>query len=71
MILKFDNFDNNRLLNNLKILSKVLRLVLKCPDLRFIQILWALGIVDSEDRFYEEPNITLKRMEERRKKNLV
>ena len=69
MILKFDKFDNNRLLDNLKILSEVLKLVLKCPDLRFIQVLWALGIVDSEDRFYEEPCVTLARIKRERRKS--
>jgi hypothetical protein len=29
-------------------------MVEKCPDMRFIQLLWALGIVSHEDRFYEE-----------------
>lgn len=32
-----------------------------CTDLRYIQILWNIGIVDSKDRFYEEPIDTLKR----------
>jgi len=34
----------------------------KCPELRFIQALWALNIVDREDRYYEEPDITLEKI---------
>ena len=32
------------------------------PELRFIQALWGLNIVDREDRFYEEPNVTLEKI---------
>ena len=32
------------------------------PELRFIQALWALIIVDREDRFYEEPSVTLEKI---------
>ena len=39
---------------NKYILDKVADMVEKCPDMRFIQLLWALGIVNHEDRFYEE-----------------
>ena len=34
----------------------------KCPELRFIQALWALDIVNREDRFYEEPDVTLEKI---------
>lgn len=32
------------------------------PQLRYIQNLWALNIIDNEDRFYEEPYDTLRRI---------
>ena len=44
----------NRYENNKKILTKIAEFIERCPDMRFIQLLWALGIVNSEDRFYEE-----------------
>lgn len=34
------------------------------PEMRFIQALWALGIVNNEDRFYEEPEVTLNKIKE-------
>ena len=60
-----------RQLFNLQIIQEILSMVLDEPDLRFIQILWALGLVDRDenmnikDRFYEEPEETLKRIKER------
>lgn len=57
---------------NLKILQKLFALIMNEPDLRFIQALWALKLVDRDegslsikDRFYEEPEDTLKRIESR------
>lgn len=32
------------------------------PELRYIQNLWALGIIDNIDRFYEEPYNTIVRI---------
>lgn len=57
----------NRQEANKKILEIVTSAVENNPDLRFIQILWKLGIIDSRDekildRFYEEPEETLKRI---------
>lgn len=65
----------NRQEANKKILEIVTSAVENNPDLRFIQILWKLGIIDSKkfgdekmfyekilDRFYEEPKETLKRI---------
>lgn len=52
---------NNKILNTLKVYLD------KYPDIRFIQALWNLGLIDRNDstyivdRFYEEPEITLKR----------
>lgn len=48
--------------DNLKILKKLESYLNKYPDIRFIQVLWSLHIVDRLDRFYEEPSITIKRM---------
>lgn len=49
---------------NLEILEEVKKFLEKQPDMRFIQALWALNIVDKEDRFYEEPEITLAKVKE-------
>lgn len=46
---------------NLEILGKLEGFLKEHPDFRFIQALWALGIIDRDennliiDRFYEEP----------------
>lgn len=60
-----------RQLNNLRIVQKLYDYVLDNPDLRFIQALWALGIINRkkdsfelEDRFYEEPEETLRKIKE-------
>lgn len=53
---------NERKENNLKILKKLESCLNEFPDIRFIQALWSLHIVDGLDRFYEEPSITIKRM---------
>ena len=64
---------NKRQEYNLKVLQKLFFLIIDEPDLRFIQALWALGIIDRDedlvikDRFYEEPEDTLERMEELKK----
>lgn len=49
---------------NLQILEEMKKFLEKQPDMRFIQALWALNIVDKEDRFYEEPEITLAKVKE-------
>ena len=61
---------NKRQENNLKIFQKLFTLIMDEPDLRFMQALWALKIIDRnddsleiKDRFYEESEETLKRME--------
>lgn len=58
----------NRQEYNRKIVSQISEMVEKCPDLRFIQILWALGIINHEDRFYEESNETNKIVDEKIKR---
>lgn len=52
----------SRLTDNQKILEILKEKVEEYPDLRFIQLLMNLDVVDHEDRFYEESNITLKRI---------
>lgn len=47
-------------------LLKILKEVVEAePQLRFYQLLVAVGIVDGVDRFYEEPDMTLARVKER------
>ena len=60
--------------NNLIILNILREYLENNPDIRFIQALWNLGIIDRDsiwnigeinnpiDRFYEEPDETLKRI---------
>lgn len=52
----------SRLSDNQKILEILKEKVEEYPDLRFIQLLMNLNVIDHEDRFYEESNITLKRI---------
>ena len=54
---------------NFKILSEIMHYVMNHPEIRFIQALWNVGIItrkndtlEVEDKFYEEPDETLKRM---------
>lgn len=56
---------------NLKVLDMIKELILKYPDMRFTQVLWAAGIFrrevgekDIEDTFYEESVDTFKKLEE-------
>lgn len=54
---------NDREFCNMILLDCIkLHYVLYGPNLRFIQMLWSYGIVDEEDRFYEEPYDTIKRI---------
>jgi hypothetical protein len=52
-----------RLNKNLELLHKITDFISNHPNYRFIQALWAMGIIDKEDRFYEESDQTLKRIE--------
>lgn len=65
----------NRIKANTKLLELLRETLCKNPELRFIQALWTLKIIDSKveegagheiivpvDRFYEEPAETLKRI---------
>ena len=46
---------------NYKCLDKLKELIEKYPDWRFTQIIFNVGL--AKDRFYEEPNETLKTLE--------
>lgn len=52
----------NHLENNLKINLEVLKNVFHEPELRYIQLLWAMHIVNHDDRFYELSSETLKKV---------
>ena len=64
----------NRIEANIKLLEILKETLCKNPDIRFIQALWNLRIIDRDpvwnpgeinppiDRFYEEPSETLKRI---------
>ena len=56
--------DQNRRTNNLQILNELTSIVEKYPDLRFGQII-NIFINNDSDLFYEEPDLTLKRVKER------
>ena len=52
----------NRYKNNLEILKRLDTFLHEYSEMRFIQALWTLNIVDNSDRFYEESSYTLKKM---------
>ena len=50
---------------NLRCLDKLRDIILTYPDLRFMQILYNMNLSgNGADRFYEEPDVTLKSIEE-------
>lgn len=50
---------------NLFIAFELLDYLIENPDLRFIQALWALGIADGSDLFYEPSKKTLEKVRTR------
>ena len=52
---------------NLEIAYELLDYLLENPELRFIQALWALGIVNGSDRFHEPSKKTLETLKLRKK----
>jgi hypothetical protein len=60
----------NRLRYNLEILEEIVKYTMEHPELRFVQILWSLNIINRDidgnlmDRFYEEPDVTLLKVKE-------
>ena len=53
-----------RLEANIKILNIIEQLVHEFPDMRFIQLLTTVDVILCTDQFYEESEITLKRIKE-------
>ena len=66
----YDYEYKHRQENNLAIVDELKRFFEDYPQMRFIQGLWALGIITRdgefkiEDRFYEEPGQTLEKVKE-------
>lgn len=56
---------NKHLETNMMILHALEKAVQANPDLRFIQLLWAVNVVNTEDRFYEESEVTLDKIMKR------
>jgi hypothetical protein len=56
---------------NLQIVYELLDYILDNPDLRFIQALWALGIADGNDLFYEPSEKTLEKVKRRKEQEAV
>lgn len=59
---KSKEYDRQRYENNKQILEILKNNIEENKNLRFVQILWMLNIVDNTDRFPEEPWITIKRI---------
>ena len=49
---------------NKEILEKLKEYIDKYPNMRVIQLLYAVGIIDGTDKFYEESHITLNKLKE-------
>ena len=58
---------NKQQIVNILIAFELLDYLLDNPDLRFIQALWALGIADGSDLFYEPSERTLEKVKLHRK----
>ena len=52
---------------NVLVALEVLEYLMDNPNLRFVQALWALGIDDGSDLFYEPSKKTLEKVRERKK----
>ena len=59
------NKNNNRHGCNVDIVTRLSALVDMYPQLRFIQLLYASGIIGKEDKFYEESCDTLENLKDR------
>jgi hypothetical protein len=55
---------------NILITYELLDYIIDNPDLRFIQALWALGIADGNDLFYEPSKKTLDKVRAKKKEKL-
>ena len=68
VIEKEDKKIKEQQLQNIKIVQEIFDKVIENPELRFIQLLWSIGIIDYEDRFYEKSAVTLEKVVAKRKK---
>lgn len=59
---------NTRYDYNKKILNILSEKIEQCPEMRFIQMLWALGIDDGQDNFYQESKETYEKVKTNIKK---
>lgn len=59
---------NEQQITNIRIAYELLDYLIENPNLRFIQALWALGIADGSDLFYEPSAMTLAKVLSRRSK---
>ena len=57
--------QEQRLEANIKILKIVKQLAYEFPDMRFIQLLTVVDAILGTDQFYEESEVTLKRIKEK------
>ena len=55
---------------NILITYELLDYIIDNPDLRFIQALWAFGIADGNDLFYEPSKKTLEKVRAKKKEKL-
>lgn len=60
-----NNFNRQRIQANKEILNIIQEYINKNTKQRFIQVLWNLDIINNQDRFNEEPQVTLKRIKTR------
>ena len=51
---------------NILIALELLDYIMEHPEMRFIQILWALGVADGTDLFYEPSKKTLDKIKARK-----
>ena len=54
---------SSRHASNVAIVKKLRKVIDMYPELRFVQLLYATGILDGHDLFYEESIKTLEKME--------
>ena len=54
---------SDRHASNVAIVKRLRKVIDMYPELRFIQLLYATGILDGHDLFYEESTKTLEKME--------
>jgi hypothetical protein len=55
--------EKTRLEYNRKIIAKLSELIEQYPNFRFVQLLYACGIIDGSDRFYDESLVSYKKLD--------